>query len=220
MQTRSDQLQIDILVDNTRSWIVPYLDLIVAPLREQHHLVRVTHSVDDLKGGGDIAFLLSCERVVPRAVLCQHRHNLVCHPSPLPAGRGWSPLAWQILEGRNEIPVTLFEAVDEVDAGPVYDVEWLRFQGHELNNEIKAAQADATARLCLRFVDNYPNVRSRAQSGKGSFYPKRSRADSELDPHRSIADQFDLLRVVDNARYPAFFRYRGREYVLSIEKPL
>src|SRR5690606_34835736 len=141
---------------------------------------------------------LSCERLVPPPVLRRHRHNLVCHPSPLPLGRGWSPLAWQILEGRNEIPVTLFEAVDGVDAGPIYDQEWMRFGGHELNDEIKRAQADATVRLCLRFIDAYPNVVATPQSGEATYYKRRSGADSELDPHRTIAEQFDLLRVVDN----------------------
>lgn len=212
-------LQIDILVDNPRSWLRGYLDQITVPLSEQGHHVRIWHSAADLPSG-DIAFLLSCERIVPAALLSRHTHNLVCHPSPLPLGRGWSPLAWQILEGKNQIPVTLFEAVPEVDAGPIYDTEWLHFEGHELNAEIKAAQAAATARLCLRFVANHPNVQARPQSGEPSYYRKRSPVDSELDPHRSIAEQFDLLRVVDNELYPAFFRYRDREYVLTIWKPL
>ena len=30
--------------------------------------------------------------------------------------------------------------------------------------------------------------------------------------------QFDLLRVVDTERYPAFFDCRGRRYIVKIEK--
>jgi methionyl-tRNA formyltransferase len=33
-----------------------------------------------------------------------------------------------------------------------------------------------------------------------------------------LAEQFDLLRVVDSERFPAFFEYRGRRYKLKIEK--
>jgi methionyl-tRNA formyltransferase len=195
-------LRIDILVDNPKSWIIEYLDQLLIPLRERSHLVSVKHSAEALEGG-DIAFFLSCERLVRKEVLKRHLHNLVCHPSPLPLGRGWSPLAWQILEGRSEIPVTLFEAVDEVDAGPIYDQEWLHFRGHELNGEIKQAQAAATTRLCLRFVDQYPNVVATPQVGLPTFFRRRTASDSELDPSRPLADQFDLLRVVDNDRYPA-----------------
>jgi len=48
--------------------------------------------------------------------------------------------------------------------------------------------------------------------------PKRTPQHSQLDPHRSIAEQFDLLRVVDNDRYPAFMDFRGARYVIKIEK--
>lgn len=47
-------------------------------------------------------------------------------------------------------------------------------------------------------------------------WPKRSAKDSELDPHQSIAQQFDLIRICDSVRYPAFFKFRGREYELQI----
>ena len=47
---------------------------------------------------------------------------------------------------------------------------------------------------------------------------RRTPADSRLDPDKSIAEQFELLRVVDNQRYPAFFDHRGRRYRITIEK--
>jgi spore coat polysaccharide biosynthesis predicted glycosyltransferase SpsG len=34
----------------------------------------------------------------------------------------------------------------------------------------------------------------------------------------SIAEQFDLLRVVDPEHYPAFFDYRGKRYIIKMEK--
>ena len=42
-------------------------------------------------------------------------------------------------------------------------------------------------------------------------------SDSRLDPDDTIAQQFNLLRVVDNERYPAFFELLGRRYILKIE---
>ena len=142
------------------------------------------------------------------------------HESDLPQGKGWSPLTWQILEGRHRIPVTVIEAADSVDSGPIYAQRWLEFQGHELIDELRAGQAEATHDLCRWFVDDYPASaeRSRAQTGAESFYPRRRPNDSRLDPDKSIADQFDLLRVVDNARYPAFFDWRGQRYEMTIRK--
>jgi methionyl-tRNA formyltransferase len=47
---------------------------------------------------------------------------------------------------------------------------------------------------------------------------KRTLEDSRLDPMKSIAEQFNLLRVVDNSRYPAFFDLDGFRYIVKIEK--
>ena len=62
---------------------------------------------------------------------------------------------------------------------------------------------------------------SAKQVGKESVYRKRSPKDSEMDPEKSISEQFNLLRVVDNEAYAAFFRIGNRYYELRIsERPL
>ena len=145
-------------------------------------------------------------------------HTLVVHESDLPQGKGWSPLTWQILEGKSHIPVTLFEAAERVDSGPIYAQRWLEFKGHELLDELRYGQAAATRELCRWFVDNYPESAAEAceQSGEESIYPRRRPADSALDANQTFAEQFNLLRVVDNQRYPAFFDWCDRRYELTI----
>ena len=51
-----------------------------------------------------------------------------------------------------------------------------------------------------------------------SYYSKRTPSDSELDPKKSIADQFDLIRVCDPDRFPAYFQLRGSEYKIRLER--
>ena len=86
------------------------------------------------------------------------KHNLVVHESALPEGKGWSPLSWQILEGRKEIPITLFGAVDKVDAGPIYLQNIMKFSGHELIDELRAIQGKATIQICSQFINQYPTI--------------------------------------------------------------
>jgi len=147
------------------------------------------------------------------------RHNLVVHESALPQGQGWSPMTWQILEGASRIPITLFEATAELDAGPIYLQHSIELQGTELVEEWRALQAETTAALCLEWLDRYADVleQARPQQGEASHYRRRRPADSQLDPERSLAEQFNLLRVVDNQRYPAFFHWRGRRYELQVQ---
>ena len=52
--------------------------------------------------------------------------------------------------------------------------------------------------------------------GTPTYYRRRTPKDSAFDPSRTLAEQFDLLRVVDSDRYPAFFAFRDREYTIHL----
>lgn len=208
---------ITLLCDNPNSWIIPYVKEIAKELKELDHDVYLVNHYKEIKKG-ELAFLLGCEKIVPKDYLVLNKHNLVVHESDLPKGKGWSPLTWQILEEKNEIPITLFEAVQEVDAGDIYLQDVISLNGTELLSEIKHKQGILTKKLVLEFVNKYPNITGRKQEGEETFYERRTPKDSELDSNKTIKEQFNLLRVVDNERYPAFFYKDGQKYILKIYK--
>jgi methionyl-tRNA formyltransferase len=207
---------IQILTD-AGSWIAPYVDELAIDWAAAGHTVRVAHGIEQALPA-DFCFCLSFSRIVSAAVRSLYKHTLVVHESDLPKGRGWAPMSWQILEGKSRIPVTLIEAVDAVDAGPIYLQEQIELTGTELNPEWRALQARATLKLCREWVQAYPSIRERArpQEGAGSVYARRRPEDSRLDPRKTVAEQFNLLRVVDNENYPAFFDMNGRRYSVRI----
>ncbi len=211
-------LRITVLSDQD-SWLNDYLPRLLLDWLGHGHAVRWVHRPDDLVAA-DICFLLGCGQMLQPEQLGLHRHNLVVHESDLPHGRGWSPLTWQVLEGADHIPVTLFEAQRELDSGPIYLQTRIDLEGTELVDELRTKQAAATMNLCRTWVENYPSVVEQAvpQRGEGTSYPRRTPKDSELDPNRSLADQFNLLRVVDKQRYPAYFSLFGKRYLISIRK--
>jgi len=201
------------------SWLWPEIEKFGNTLTSKGHNIQVVFVADEIPKG-DLAFFLSLQEIVSRDVLQRNKNNLVVHQSELPKGKGMSPLAWQIIEGKDEIPITLFEAVEALDAGQIYYQENMSFDGTELLGELRERQAEAIFRLCAKFIDDYPEVveHAREQVGEESFYRTRTPLDSELDIHKSISEQFGLLRTVDNNRYPAFFMYRGCRYNLCITK--
>lgn len=207
------------ILSDRGSWLNAWIPTLLAAWIEEGHKVRWIHEPSELVEG-DLCFFLGCGKRVSSELLSKHRNNLVIHESDLPKGRGWSPLTWQVLEGAGRIPVTLLEAVEEVDAGPIYMQGWLKLDGHELIDELRAEQARATFELCSNFVLKYPEIlhHARPQSGEPSWYPRRTPADSQIDPDKPLIDQFNLLRVVDNAGYPAFFRVGKHSYRLLIHK--
>ena len=167
--------------------------------------------------GGDLLFLVSCSEIIGRDVRDRYAKTLVIHESNLPNGRGWSPLAWQILDGRDEFVISLIEAADRVDSGAIWNQETLTLEGHELSDEINEKRDAVRERLMDWGVENFYTARPREQVGEASYYARRTPADSRLDPHRSIAAQFDLLRICD-PRFPAFFDLRGHRYVVDVRK--
>lgn len=208
-------MKIQILIDNPQSWIIPFAEELMVELKRREHDVCLLNSAD-MVDKGDILFLLSCEHIFKKLNL--NTHNLVVHESALPLGKGWSPVSWQILEGRNIIPVTLFEADTEVDSGDIYFQESIEFDGSELVDEIRQKQGLATIKLALKFVDSYNCLTPQKQKGEPTYYPRRTPKDSELNVDKTISEQFNLLRVCDNERYPAFFYLGGIKYIIKIEK--
>jgi RimJ/RimL family protein N-acetyltransferase len=208
-----------VVLSDVDSWLSTYIFEVLMDWEAQGHNVRWLHDPKDATAA-DFCFCLSLGKLVPPSVRDRFQHTLVVHESHLPQGKGWSPLTWQILEGRTRIPVTLFEAADRVDSGSIYAARWIEFHGSELIDELRLAQARATQDLCRWFVDNFPlsAFHGRPQQGEESFYPRRRPEDSRLDPDATISDQFNLLRVVDNERYPAFFEKDGCVYRIKIER--
>ncbi|MDB4616933.1 hypothetical protein OAE23_02415, partial [Synechococcus sp. AH-551-E11] len=51
-----------------------------------------------------------------------------------------------------------------------------------------------------------------------TYYPRRTPDASKLDVDCSIVSQFDLIRVCNPVRFPAFFELHGKKYKLTLEK--
>jgi methionyl-tRNA formyltransferase len=205
-----------VVIDNP-SWILPHGQKLVEQLQTQGDTVRLCRSHEEINKG-EVAFYLGCVKITPPDILARNRRNLAVHESALPKGRGFSPLTWQILEGKNTIPVCLLEAVQDVDAGPVIYRDELLFEGHELIDEMRDALGDMTVSQCLRFMSEPSPPPGHPQSGEPTHYDRRNPEDSRLDTDKTLGEQFNLLRVVDNEKYPAFFKHGGKRYKFTIKK--
>jgi methionyl-tRNA formyltransferase len=206
------------ILTQLNSWFTKYTDFLAQELRKRGHEVKCIDRIDDIDRG-DILFALSLYTIMPKPYLNLNKHNIVIHESDLPQGKGWAPLPWQVLEGKNDIVFTMFEVDEKVDNGPYYFKDVLRLEGHELNPELRDLQARKRIKMCLEFVNNYDELKTpKPQSGPESFYKRRTSESSELDLNKTINEQFNLFRIVDNESYPAFFIKNGKKYKLKIEK--
>lgn len=185
-----------------------------------HYEIQIIESVLNLREQGDFLFLVSCSEFIERKIRERFTHTLVLHASDLPRGRGWSPHIWDILKGASFITLTLLEADDSIDTGKVWAKEKISLSGHELLDEIHSLLFAAEIKLIELALKQYDYITPTLQALNiaPSYYPKRSPDDSRIDINKTLDSQFDLLRVCDNKRFPAFFDRDGHRYVLKVEK--
>lgn len=205
-----------ILVDND-SWILSYAERLELLLSESGYSVSLVRNASELSDGF-VNFMLGCTNIISKDVLKKNKHNLVVHESDLPNGRGFSPMSWQIIEGKNEIPFCLIEAAEDVDSGKIWIQDSIKLNGTELSGEWRVLQGEKTLELCIRFLKEYQFLKPTFQVGVPTWYPRRGPKDSMLDINKSLLEQFNLLRTVDNDKYPAFFEYEGNAYLIKIQK--
>jgi len=203
------------LFDRTNGWIWEHFPHQFDDLKK--FKVHKTFDADSIRNF-DIVFVLGYTKILSGDFLTSNKLILVVHESNVPNGKGFAPVQWQILEGKDEITVSLLEVVEQVDSGDVVAQKKLVFDGTELYQEIRSKQAQATYDVISGFLTQYPMIVKQPQVGEGSFYRKRSPSDSELDLDQTIREQFQLLRVCNNDAWPAFFIKDGQKYVVKIYK--
>jgi methionyl-tRNA formyltransferase len=181
--------------------------------------VTLLNRVDEIKSGGDILFLISCSEIIKATTKSLFSHVLVLHASDLPVGRGWSPHIWDVLSGKDSITLSLLEANEPVDSGDIWKKQIIQLNGLELFDEINELLFNAELNLIEWACKNYkyccPVPQERLNNG---YLRKRILSDSEVNINESLESQFNLLRVCDPKRFPAFFYKGGQKYTIRIEK--
>lgn len=187
--------------------------------QQDAHQIELVRKKSELSGG-DILFLISCSEIVGVTDRSTYKASLVLHASDLPQGRGWSPHIWQIIAGAEEVTLSLLEAEDKVDSGRIWGKVKFPVPKHALWDEINERLFDAEIGLIDFAVREFKNILPTGQdpSIDPTYFPRRSPADSQLDPAQSIASQFDRIRVCDPNRFPAFFELHGMKYKITLEK--
>ena len=124
------------------------------------------------------------------------------------------------MNGAEEITVSLLEAADNFDSGDIWKKMRITIPKHALFNEINDLLFGAESKLMDFAVDSFLFVQPRAQNSsvKTNSYNLRTPTDSELDLKKSLESQFNLLRVCDPIRFPAYFTIFDHRYKITIEK--
>ncbi|MGR2736823.1 formyltransferase family protein [Billgrantia sp. Q4P2] len=212
-------MQITVLCPNCEHPVNAWLARWLAQHQAAHN-IELCRDRQELPGG-DILFLISCSQIIDAATRSRYQHTLVLHASDLPQGRGWSPHVWALLEGARTITVSLLEAEDEVDTGAIWAKRSFQVPPHALHDEIHQLLFDTELALmdeALFLIQANTQPVPQSENITPTYYRKRSPTDSEVDPTRPLCDLFNVIRVMDPERYPAYFRLHGHTYIIKLRK--
>lgn len=211
-------MRISILCSDENHPVNAFLQRWIYQNAESHQISLVRKKKELL--GGDFLFLVSCSEIVSAADRALYKTSLVLHASKLPIGRGWSPHIWQLIGGAEEVTLSLLEAEDKIDSGAIWHQTTFPVPKHALWDEINELLFNAEIVLIDLAIHEFDIViiRQQDRSMVPTYYPRRAHLDNKLDPKGSIASQFDLIRVCDPNRFPAFFELHGKKYKLTLEK--
>jgi methionyl-tRNA formyltransferase len=204
-------MNIAFLLDKENNWIEPY----VLSYVQNKNNIRLEYDHNKVLNN-DIVFILGYTKILSKDFLNNNKLNLVIHESDLPKGKGFSPVQWQILEGKKKIIFTLFEANKNIDAGDIYLKKEIQFTGYELFNEIRQIQGDGTLELIDDFLKKYPTITKTKQTGKETVYLRRKDVNDKLNIDKSIKEQFNHFRIANNDEYPLWFEMDGHKYKIKI----
>lgn len=211
-------MDITFLCSDPHHPVRPWLDDWIERHRADHRLSVASRSRD--LGSGDLLFLISCTEIVREQQRAGFRHSLVLHASDLPLGRGWSPHVWDILHGATHLTLTLLEASEPVDTGRIWHKARFPVPRDALWDEINHALFAATFELIDYAIAHAHDVEPQPQDPRivPTYHRRRTPEDSQLDPDKTIAQQFDLLRICDPNRFPAYIHHLGHRYKVTLEK--
>lgn len=208
--------KIAFLFDKRNNWIKKYFKKNQFISNKKFKFIFIYN--EKLINNFDILFIINYTKIIDQNILKLNKLNLLIHESDLPKGKGFAPVQWQILNNKSKITVKLIEATQKVDSGDIYGETKFTVNKTDLNDDIREQQANATIKLISNFLKKYPKTKKKKQKGKESFYLRRTKKDSELNPNKTILDNFNLMRICDNEKYPAFFRYKNEIFYLNIYK--
>ena len=210
------KFKVTFLLDKSNNWFHPYINKNTFKQIRKFSF-KIEENYKKIKGQ-DIVFILGYGKLLPETFLNKNKLNLVIHESKLPKDKGGAPIHYQILANKKKIYISLIKASIKIDSGDIYLVDCLKLNGTELMDELRFKQAQARLNIIKKLLKKFPKIKSFKQRGKGNFNRLRNSNDSEININKSIKSQFNLLRICDNERYPAFFKYKNKRFILKIFK--
>jgi len=134
------------------------------------------------------------------------------HTGLLPEGRGYHPLNWAIIWGKEYTGITIHKIVDSFDAGdiclqqtmPIFKTDTIRTLRERVDDNV-----GSVVRAFFASPEKWMSEARKQNQAQVSYAPKRRPEDSELNLDAQTHEIYNLFRSCDPDEYPAFVMVNG-----------
>lgn len=157
----------------------------------------------------------SYRKVIEQA--SQAGNVVIMHSSNLPDGRGWAPIYHSFIENSPHYVISGIFASDKVDTGDVIVRAHFDVSPGYTAPFIREVDKEISLLLIAKILEKWPNgnIKAIKQFGVGSYRPRRTPQDNEVDIKEKLEDLLPHLRGVEKSS-PAFFYYQGIKYLIEV----
>lgn len=206
-------------------WEPPYFEDILALAKQRGARFYETKNIGAEKWQSfwenesvDLMLVVSWRFMIPANVYRKPRRGtFVFHDSLLPAYRGFGPTVWAMINGEDHTGVTLFEIVDEVDAGNIIDQQRVPIGFEETITIVLPRVTDTYLELLERNLDLLLDGTAprRPQDLRLATYTcKRLPEDNRIDWSADSIEVYNLIRAVTHPYPGAFTSLDGRKLAI------
>ncbi len=144
----------------------------------------------------------------------------IIHETPLPEGRGHAPIQWTLSNNRPNFCLSLFKASTGVDNGLIVYQHNVEIDDYDSCTNLEQKRGKGITECVLVFLKEISEgiIVLREQTGKSSYYKKRTPLDSCIDDAVDSKKLWKALRLCDNEKYPAYITIDGRKIYLKYYK--
>jgi methionyl-tRNA formyltransferase len=157
--------------------------------------------------GYDLFIVAGYPRIFPKKLLESPKHGTWnCHAGPVPEYRGGSPLNWQIIDGKEDMGISLLQMDEGIDTGPVLNTRSFRLHPHQTIADAHEIANPLFGEMVVECLSR--PLRPKKQVKSGAYRRQRNDAMGELDPSWDAERQHNFIRALTHP-YPGAWMLRG-----------
>ena len=157
-------------------------------------------TVNEIEGwSADIGVIVAYGALLDAQMLAVPSRGWInLHFSDLPRFRGAAPVQRALLAGETEIATSVFQLVEPMDAGPIFDRQNHSVESEATSGDVLMNLAHLGAEQIVRVLDGIEagTLHAVEQSGTPTFAPKLTNQDGRLNATSDASAVFNVFRAV------------------------